>query len=51
VARWGRLSEMKGKGTHAGLMVLSLSRRHGVTEVDSQWGVGATRWSGMGVGD
>lgn len=25
-------------------MVLSPSRRHGVTEVDSQWGAGTVRW-------
>lgn len=36
--------EMKGKAEHGGLMVLSPSRRHGVTEEDSQWGVGAVEW-------
>lgn len=39
---WG---EMKGEGDRGGLRTLSLSRRRGVTEVDSQWDVGAVRRS------
>lgn len=39
--RGGVGGEGKRVGKHARLMVLSPSRRRGVTEVDSQWGVGA----------
>lgn len=41
VRRKGR--EVGEGGLHGGLMILSLSRRCGVTEGDSQWDVGAVR--------